>query len=97
MSSLVHCNLLHTLQFLDNFLVIKLTQCQRITHKRIVPFFVEPITSTKPKFPMTENSRTFTTYTVQREQHLTLSCPAQAFPVPSYRYIKYIQAVFEYV
>ncbi|KYQ60785.1 hypothetical protein ALC60_00153 [Trachymyrmex zeteki] len=49
--------------------------------------FLEPITSTKPKFPMTENSRTYTTYTVQREQPLTLSCPAQAYPVPNYRYI----------
>ncbi|KAL0124038.1 hypothetical protein PUN28_006078 [Cardiocondyla obscurior] len=49
----------------------------------------EPVTSTKPKFPMTENSRTYTTYTVQREQPLTLPCPAQAFPVPNYRYIKH--------
>ncbi|KYM78312.1 hypothetical protein ALC53_10967 [Atta colombica] len=53
----------------------------------------EPIASTKPKFPMTENSRTYTTYTVQREQPLTLSCPAQAFPVPNYRYIEYIKIV----
>jgi len=53
--------------------------------------FVEPVASTKPKFPMTENSRTYTTYTVQRERPLTLPCPAQAFPVPSYRYIKRVQ------
>lgn len=55
--------------------------------------FVEPVASTKPKFPMTENSRTYTTYTVQREQPLTLPCPAQAFPVPNYRYIEYIRIV----
>nr|XP_012216025.1 PREDICTED: Down syndrome cell adhesion molecule-like protein Dscam2 isoform X11 [Linepithema humile] len=51
----------------------------------------EPVTSTKPKFPMTENSRTYTTYTVQHEQPLTLPCPAQAFPVPSYRWYKFIE------
>lgn len=47
---------------------------------------VEPVASTKPKFPMTENSRTYTTYTVRRELPLTLPCPAQAFPVPVFRY-----------
>ncbi|KAL6435015.1 hypothetical protein ACFW04_005260 [Cataglyphis niger] len=51
----------------------------------------EPVASTKPKFPMTENSRTYTTYTVQREHPLTLPCPAQAFPVPSYRWYKFIE------
>ncbi|XP_071567211.1 Down syndrome cell adhesion molecule 1 isoform X2 [Temnothorax nylanderi] len=51
----------------------------------------EPVASTKPKFPMTENSRTYTTYTVQREQPLTLPCPAQAFPVPNYRWYKFIE------
>ncbi|XP_025152751.1 Down syndrome cell adhesion molecule-like protein Dscam2 isoform X3 [Harpegnathos saltator] len=51
----------------------------------------EPVASTKPKFPMTENSRTLTTYTVQREQPLTLPCPAQAFPVPNFRWYKYIE------
>ncbi|XP_036142507.1 Down syndrome cell adhesion molecule-like protein Dscam2 isoform X14 [Monomorium pharaonis] len=51
----------------------------------------EPVASTKPKFPMTENSRTFTTYTVQRERPLTLPCPAQAFPVPNYRWYKFIE------
>ncbi|CAD6214604.1 GSCOCT00004135001.2-RA-CDS [Cotesia congregata] len=42
----------------------------------------EPVTSTKPKFPMTENSRT---YTVRSNEPLTLFCPAQAFPVPAFR------------
>ncbi|XP_070160071.1 Down syndrome cell adhesion molecule 1 isoform X1 [Polyergus mexicanus] len=51
----------------------------------------EPVASTKPKFPMTENSRTYTTYTVQRDQPLTLPCPAQAFPVPSYRWYKFME------
>lgn len=41
--------------------------------------------ATKPKFPMTENSRT---YTVHLGQPLTLLCPAQAFPVPAFRYAK---------
>lgn len=49
---------------------------------------VEPVASTKPKFPMTENSRTYTTYTVLRDRPLTLPCPAQAFPVPAFRYAK---------
>lgn len=45
----------------------------------------EPVAGAKPKFPMTENSRTLTTYTVSRDQPLTLPCPAQAFPVPVFR------------
>lgn len=45
----------------------------------------EPVAGAKPKFPMTENSRTLTTYTVSRDQPLTLPCPAQAFPVPAFR------------
>ena len=48
-------------------------------------FLVEPVASTKPKFPMTENSRT---YTVHCDRPLTLMCPAQAFPVPAFRYTK---------
>ncbi|XP_076476970.1 Down syndrome cell adhesion molecule 1 isoform X17 [Bombus vancouverensis nearcticus] len=51
----------------------------------------EPVASTKPKFPMTENSRTYTTYTVRRELPLTLPCPAQAFPVPVFRWYKFIE------
>ncbi|XP_076672515.1 Down syndrome cell adhesion molecule 1 isoform X20 [Andrena cerasifolii] len=51
----------------------------------------EPVASTKPRFPMTENSRTLTTYTVQRELPLTLPCPAQAFPVPVFRWYKFIE------
>ena len=64
-----------------------------ITKDLNLVLFLEPIASTKPKFPMTENSRTYTTYTVQREQPLTLPCPAQAFPVPNYRYSEYIKIV----
>lgn len=45
----------------------------------------KPVAGAKPKFPMTENSRTLTTYTVSRDQPLTLPCPAQAFPVPVFR------------
>nr|XP_034174421.1 Down syndrome cell adhesion molecule-like protein Dscam2 isoform X39 [Osmia lignaria] len=51
----------------------------------------EPVASTRPKFPMTENSRTLTTYTVGRDQPLTLPCPAQAFPVPAFRWYKFIE------
>ncbi|XP_057326074.1 cell adhesion molecule Dscam2 isoform X15 [Microplitis mediator] len=47
----------------------------------------EPVASTKPKFPMTENSRT---YTVRSNEPLTLFCPAQAFPVPAFRWYKFI-------
>lgn len=46
----------------------------------------EPVAGTRPKFPITENSRTLTTYTVSRDQPFTLPCPAQAFPVPAFRY-----------
>ncbi|KAK0077247.1 hypothetical protein PV325_004233 [Microctonus aethiopoides] len=45
----------------------------------------EPVASAKPKFTMTENSRT---YTVHSNKPLTLFCPAQAFPVPAFRYYK---------
>ncbi|XP_014598785.1 PREDICTED: Down syndrome cell adhesion molecule-like protein Dscam2 isoform X1 [Polistes canadensis] len=51
----------------------------------------EPVASTKPKFPMTENSRTYTTYTVCRNESLALPCPAQAFPVPAFRWYKFIE------
>ncbi|XP_035731486.1 Down syndrome cell adhesion molecule-like protein Dscam2 isoform X13 [Vespa mandarinia] len=51
----------------------------------------EPVASTKPKFPMTENSRTYTTYTVRRNESLSLPCPAQAFPVPAFRWYKFIE------
>ncbi|XP_026295687.1 Down syndrome cell adhesion molecule isoform X8 [Apis mellifera] len=51
----------------------------------------EPVAGAKPKFPMTENSRTLTTYTVSRDQPLTLPCPAQAFPVPVFRWYKFIE------
>ncbi|KAG9432663.1 Down syndrome cell adhesion molecule isoform X1 [Apis mellifera carnica] len=51
----------------------------------------EPVAGAKPKFPMTENSRTLTTYTVSRDQPLTLPCPAQAFPVPAFRWYKFIE------
>ncbi|XP_043509536.1 Down syndrome cell adhesion molecule-like protein Dscam2 isoform X9 [Frieseomelitta varia] len=51
----------------------------------------EPVGSSKPKFPMTENSRAYITYTVQRDEALTLPCPAQAFPVPVFRWYKFIE------
>ncbi|KAH0947635.1 hypothetical protein HN011_008034 [Eciton burchellii] len=51
-------------------------------------FLVEPVASTKPKFPMTENSRT---YTVHCDRPLTLMCPAQAFPVPAFRYTRHLR------
>nr|XP_033326633.1 Down syndrome cell adhesion molecule-like protein Dscam2 isoform X3 [Megalopta genalis] len=51
----------------------------------------EPVASTKPKFPSMENSRTYTAYTVRRSLPLTLSCPAQAFPVPAFRWYKFIE------
>ncbi|XP_076374914.1 Down syndrome cell adhesion molecule 1 isoform X6 [Megalopta genalis] len=51
----------------------------------------EPVSSTKPKFPLTENSRILTTYSVRPSQPLTLSCPAQAFPVPAFRWYKFIE------
>ncbi|XP_031772633.1 Down syndrome cell adhesion molecule-like protein Dscam2 isoform X38 [Apis florea] len=57
--------------------------------ERFLP--AEPVATTRPKFPMTENSRTLTTYTVSRDRPLTLPCPAQAFPVPAFRWYKFIE------
>ncbi|XP_028982374.1 Down syndrome cell adhesion molecule-like protein Dscam2 [Diachasma alloeum] len=47
----------------------------------------EPIASAKPKFTMTENSRT---YTVRSTDALTLFCPAQAYPLPAFRWYKFL-------
>ncbi|XP_063975858.1 cell adhesion molecule Dscam1 isoform X3 [Diachasmimorpha longicaudata] len=47
----------------------------------------EPIASAKPKFTMTENSRT---YTVRSAEALTLFCPAQAYPLPAFRWYKFL-------
>lgn len=42
----------------------------------------EPVASVLPKFPTVDSSRSFTGY---NSQSITLLCPAQAFPAPSYR------------
>ncbi|XP_059477741.1 cell adhesion molecule Dscam2 isoform X43 [Neocloeon triangulifer] len=48
----------------------------------------EPVGSVLPKFPTLDRSRTFDT---KLNQSLTILCPAQAFPVPSYRWYKFIE------
>lgn len=52
-------------------------------HLSIILRLSEPVGSARPKFPMTDTSRT---YTVSRGSKQTLFCPAQAFPVPAFRY-----------
>ncbi|XP_024939094.1 Down syndrome cell adhesion molecule-like protein Dscam2 isoform X28 [Cephus cinctus] len=47
----------------------------------------EPVASTRPKFSTSENIRG---YTVPMDGTMTLFCPAQAFPVPAYRWYKFI-------
>ncbi|XP_064216083.1 Down syndrome cell adhesion molecule isoform X20 [Tribolium castaneum] len=48
----------------------------------------EPIGSVLPKFPTTDISRTFKGHL---RESLTLLCPAQAFPVPKYRWYKFVE------
>lgn len=49
---------------------------------RYLGTFVEPIASARPKFPSLADSQTFKVYLGGA---MTLLCPAQGFPVPSYR------------
>jgi len=44
--------------------------------------FIEPVASARPKFPSLADSQTFKVYLGGA---MTLLCPAQGFPVPSYR------------
>jgi hypothetical protein len=44
--------------------------------------FIEPVGSSIPKFPTMDNVRGFQ---VMRDQTFTLLCPAQGFPLPTYR------------
>ncbi|XP_076390073.1 Down syndrome cell adhesion molecule 1 isoform X47 [Megachile rotundata] len=48
----------------------------------------EPVASTRPKFPSLADSQTFK---VVLGGAMTLLCPAQGFPVPSYRWYKFIE------
>ncbi|XP_063932439.1 cell adhesion molecule Dscam1 isoform X16 [Zophobas morio] len=48
----------------------------------------EPVGSVLPKFPATDNLRGFVS---KSNSALTLLCPAQAFPVPLYRWYKFVE------
>ncbi|XP_064216093.1 Down syndrome cell adhesion molecule isoform X30 [Tribolium castaneum] len=48
----------------------------------------EPIGSVLPKFPATDNLRGFES---KSNSTVTLLCPAQAFPVPLYRWYKFVE------
>ncbi|XP_011879398.1 PREDICTED: Down syndrome cell adhesion molecule-like protein Dscam2 [Vollenhovia emeryi] len=48
----------------------------------------EPVASARPKFPSLADSQTFKVYLGGA---MTLLCPAQGFPVPSYRWYKFIE------
>uniref|UniRef100_A0AAR5PMB5 Down syndrome cell adhesion molecule-like protein Dscam2 n=1 Tax=Dendroctonus ponderosae TaxID=77166 RepID=A0AAR5PMB5_DENPD len=48
----------------------------------------EPVAGVKPKFPTLDNSRGFNG---NQDESITLLCPAQAFPAPTYRWYKFIE------
>ncbi|XP_036142504.1 Down syndrome cell adhesion molecule-like protein Dscam2 isoform X11 [Monomorium pharaonis] len=48
----------------------------------------EPIGSVRPKFPTIDDSRSFRT---TKDGSVTLLCPAQGFPVPLYKWYKFIE------
>ncbi|XP_025152791.1 Down syndrome cell adhesion molecule-like protein Dscam2 isoform X41 [Harpegnathos saltator] len=48
----------------------------------------EPVGSVRPKFPTIDDSRSFRT---TKDGSVTLQCPAQGFPVPLYKWYKYIE------
>ncbi|XP_044595906.1 Down syndrome cell adhesion molecule-like protein Dscam2 isoform X23 [Cotesia glomerata] len=48
----------------------------------------EPVGSARPKFPMTDTMRAFG---IPQGHTQTLFCPAQAFPVPAFRWYKFIE------
>ena len=52
--------------------------------KWIPPLYVEPIGGTKPKFSQESESSTFTK---QSGLQLSLLCPAQGAPLPSFRFV----------
>lgn len=55
--------------------------------KNLISFSIiqlEPVATKKPKF---SSDAKFTGYERVRGDDLTLLCPAQGFPVPSYRYM----------
>ncbi|KAL1498145.1 hypothetical protein ABEB36_008993 [Hypothenemus hampei] len=47
----------------------------------------EPVASVIPKFPTVDSSRSFNGY---QNESITLLCPAQGFPAPTYRWYKFI-------
>ena len=49
-------------------------------------FCVEPIGGASPKFPHGSKS---STWFINSEESISLSCPAQAFPVPAFRLVKW--------
>ncbi|KAB0795379.1 hypothetical protein PPYR_12218 [Photinus pyralis] len=51
----------------------------------------EPVGSVKPKFPTADKSHTFESIV---SESLTLLCPAQAYPVPSQRYLVSVNRFF---
>ncbi|XP_014244473.1 Down syndrome cell adhesion molecule-like protein Dscam2 isoform X46 [Cimex lectularius] len=48
----------------------------------------EPVGTSSPQFSMIDKSRTFI---LRKGNALTLQCPAQAFPVPSFRWYKFVE------
>lgn len=70
--------------------------CREVIALRFFLFFLcssmlEPVNSAKPKIPMTDTLRA---YLVQEREAQTLFCPAQAFPVPAFRYFDYYDIAF---
>lgn len=48
-------------------------------------FFLEPVGSTKPKFPISD----IVLSSSEQNKELNLLCPAQGFPVPSFRFVNF--------
>lgn len=52
-------------------------------YPRLISTFLEPVASVMPKFSSSETTKGFTS---KSNQSVTLLCPAQAYPVPLFRY-----------
>ncbi|XP_025268094.1 Down syndrome cell adhesion molecule-like protein Dscam2 isoform X48 [Camponotus floridanus] len=66
----------------------RLTSETRLSATKGRLVITEPIGSVRPKFPTIDDSRSFRT---TKDGSVTLLCPAQGFPVPLYKWYKFIE------
>lgn len=50
--------------------------------------FIEPVGSVSPKLTTGDKTRNID---IRRKQNITLLCPAQAYPVPVFRYVEFLK------